>query len=329
MRYARLGDSDLTVSRLCLGTVFRSGRGEAECLAAIETAIDQGCNFLDCANIYRDGFSEAVVGRALQGRRHRLVVSTKVGARPDGVRTGGLRRQAVLDACDASLRRLRTEYVDCYLCHFPDEDTPWAETAEALDLLVRQGKVRHPGCSNYEGWRLAEALSICRQGGWALPVVNQLGYSLLDRRPEDEVLPYCERRGLAITAYAPTAIGLLTGRYRFAEPPPSGTSWHRGPYNYRAAMTPHVGQVIETVRQVAARHERSPVQVALAWCLRATAVAAAIIGSDTEVQVRENLGAADWVLPVDEIALLDEVSAGQRLVVRKDCPEGYREAPPA
>lgn len=323
MQYARLGNSDLEVSRVCLGTVFRGGRDEAECLAVAEAALDLGCTFLDCANVYRQGFSESVVGRAVQGRRQRVVVSTKVGARADGVRTGGLRRPAILEACEESLRRLRTDYLDCYLCHFPDEETPLAETLEALDLLVRQGKVRYVGCSNFEGWRLAEALVACRERGWTAPVVDQVGYSLLDRRPEDEVIPYCRRRGLAVTAYAPTAIGLLSGRFRYGEPPPPGSSWHRGPYNFRAAMTPGVGRVLEAVNEVAGRHGRTQVQVALAWCLRSPVVVAAILGCDTAAQVRENLAGADWVLPPEEVVYLDEVSEGQRLIVRKDCPHGY------
>jgi aryl-alcohol dehydrogenase-like predicted oxidoreductase len=328
MQYANLGATELKVSRLCLGTVFRSGVSEADCLATVAAAADLGCNFIDCANVYRSGLSERVVGKALVGRRGRFVVSTKVGARTDGARSGGgLRRQAILSACEASLRQLGTDYLDCYLCHFPDPETPIEETLAAMDLLVGQGKVRYIGGSNFESWRLCEALHASAGLGLASFVCDQVLYSLLDRRIEDELLPFCERRKIGVTAYATTAIGLLSGRYRYGQPPPPGSSWHRGPYNYRAAMTPHVDQVIQCLTGVAGRHGRTPTQVAMAWCLRRPGVDAAIIGTDTPEQARENFAAADWVLPEEEGRLLDQVSEGQRLVVRKDCPEGYRPGP--
>jgi len=325
MHYTTLGSTDLRVSRICLGTVFRSGLGETTCRAAIDAAVDMGCTFIDCANIYREGFSEHVVGKALKGRRDQLVVSTKVVSRLDGVRAGGLTREAILAACEESLRRLDTDYLDCYLCHFPDPDTPIEETLDAMDYLVRQGKVRYAGCSNFESWRLCEALYTGEQHGWTSFICNQVLYNLLDRRIEDELIPFCERRGVGLTAFAPTAIGLLSGRYRHGHPPPTGTSWHRGPYNYRAAMTPQVDRILATLIDVAGRHGKTPIQVALAWCLRHPVLNAVIVGSDTPERVRENFAAGDWSLPEEEIALLDRVSEGQRLIVRKDCPEGYRD----
>jgi len=326
MQYTTLGSTDLRVSRLCLGTVFRSEADEATCLAAIEAAIEAGCNFIDCANVYRDGFSEHVVGKALEGRRDRLVVSTKVGARMEGAQTGGgLGRKEIHASCEESLRRLNTDYVDFLLCHFPDPDTPIDETLGAMDALVKQGKVRHPGCSNFESWRLCEALFCSEQRGLARFACNQVLYSLLDRRIEDELVPYCERRGVGITVFAATAIGLLSGRYRLGQPPPPGTSWHSGPYNYEAAMTPQVDRVIETLIDAGARNDKTPTQVAMAWCLRLSVVNAVIIGSDTPERVRENFAAADWSLPEADAERLDQASQGQRLVVRKDCPNGYQD----
>jgi aryl-alcohol dehydrogenase-like predicted oxidoreductase len=253
------------------------------------------------------------------------VVTTKVGSpEADDASACGLGRANVLSCCERSLRRLATDYIDLYLCHFPDPRTPIEETVWAMDELVRQGKVRHAGCSNFESWRLCEALHASRMHGQTAFACDQVGYSLLDRRVEDELLPFCALRGVGVTVYAPTAIGRLSGRFRRGEPPPEGTSWHRGPYNFRAAMTPQVGGVIDAVVESAGRLGRTPTQVAMAWCLSRQAVTSVIIGCDTPERVRENLAAADWELPEEEVWRLDEVSDVQRLKVRKDCPEGWR-----
>lgn len=330
MQYTQLGLSDLRVSRLCMGTVFRSEGDVVTCVRAIHAAAELGCNFLDCANVYRDGHSEQIVGRALAGRRDRFVVSTKVGSpMPGNAGTAGLGRDNIIACCEASLRRLGTDYLDCYLCHHPDPDTPIEETLAAFDHLVRQGKVRFPGVSNFPTWQLYEALLISRQHAWADPVCNQVGYSLLDRRVENELVPFCERSGVGITVYAATAIGLLSGRCRWGQPPPAGSSWDRGPYNFRAAMTAAVGQVIDTLVDIAQRNGRTPLQAALAWCLRVPVIRTVIVGTDTEDMARENFAAADWELTAAEIEQLDRVSQGHCLTVRKDCPEGYAGSAPA
>jgi len=321
MQYTELGTTGLKVSRLCLGTVFRSEADEATCLAAFEQAVELGCNYVDCANVYREGFSERVIGKAIRGRREQFVVSTKVGGEDPG--PGGLRRDNILRSCEQSLERLGTDHVDFLLCHFPDPQTPIDETLEAFDQLVRQGKVRYAGCSNFETELLRQSLSAGQRNGHGSFVCNQLGYSLLDRRIESELMPFCQERNIGITIYAATAIGLLSGRYRLGQAPPEKTSWHRGPYNYRAAMTPWVDKVIETVIDVARQHERTPTQVAMAWCLSRPAVNSVIIGCDTPERVKENLAAADWHLPAEEVQRLDVVSKGHCLIIRKDCPEGY------
>ena len=170
---------------------------------------------------------------------------------------------------------------------------------------------------------MLESADISRRRGWASYVCNQVGYSLLDRRIEDELLPAIEPAGVGVTAYATTAIGLLAGRYRYGQPPPAGTSWHRGPYNFRAAMTPAAGRVIDAVLDIARRYGTSPTRVATAWCLRLPVVNAAIIGTDTPEQVRQNFRDADWELPAEAAAELDRCSAGLRLSIRKDCPQGW------
>lgn len=324
MQYSNLGSTDLRISRLSLGTVFRRQADESVYLATIDAALDAGCTSFDTSNVYQDGESERILGRAMKGRRDRFIVTTKVGAPEiDDPAAKGLGRRNILRCCEKSLRRLDTDVIDLYLCHFPDPNTPIDETVAAMDTLVRQGKVRHVGCSNFERWRLDAAIQTAEQHGQARFVCNQLGYSLLDRRIEGEVVPSCERHGVGITVYAATAIGLLSGRYRYGQPPPVGSSWHRGPYNFHVAMTPHVGRVIDAVVAAAERYGRTPTQVAMAWCLSQPQINSVIIGCDTPQRVRENVDAADWRLPDEDVRRLNEVSNGPWLEVRKDCPDGY------
>ena len=324
------------MSRLTLGTAFRQGVPENVALATIDAALDAGCNSVDTSNVYHTGtgvldgdrhdglHSERILSKALRGRRDRFVVTTKVGAPELGdPSTGGLGRVNVIEGCERSLRRLGTEYLDFYICHFPDPHIRIDETLEAMTTLVDQGKVREIGCSSYESWRLYEALATSDRGSLPRFACNQVGYSLLDRRIEDELLPYCRQAGVAVTVFAPTAIGLLSGRYRYGRPPPSGTSWHRGPYNYRAAMTPWVGAVIDAVATIADQHGKTPTQVALAWCMSRDGISSTIVGCDTPERAVENLAAAEWAMPPEDAQRLDDVSAGLRLQIRKDAPDGY------
>jgi aryl-alcohol dehydrogenase-like predicted oxidoreductase len=324
VQYANLGSTDLRVSRLSLGTVFRHEADESVYRATIDAALEAGCNFFDTSNVYHDSESERILGRAMRGRRGRFVVTTKVGApEVDEPSAQGLTRGNILRCCEKSLKRLGIETIDLYLCHFPDPLTPIDETIAAMDALVRQGKVRYVGCSNFEAQRLDAALLTSKRHGQARFVCNQLGYSLLDRRIEDELIPCCQRQDVGITVFAATAIGLLSGNYRYGQPPPPGSSWRRGPYNFRVAMTRHVGRIIDAVVATAERYGRTPTQVAIAWCLSRAPMNSVIIGCDSPERVRENFQAADWVLPDDDFQRLNEVSDGPWLEVRKDCPEGY------
>ena len=324
MEYTRLGNSSLEVSRICLGTVFRSQPDETSSIAAIHQAADLGCNFLDCANVYLNGLAERIVGRAVKGRRHRFVISTKVGAPESNVPgSGGLSPGEIMRAAEASLQRLETDYLDTYLCHFPDPETPLEETLRALDQLQQQGKVRYVGVSRFEKPLLAAVISICELEKIITPICNQLEYSLIKREIEDDVLPYSKSQGIAVTVFATTAIGLLSGRYRYGQPPPEGSTWYRGPYNYRRAMTEGIDRVIQEVMQIAANHEASPSQVAMAWCLAQPGVSAVIMGADSKERVMENCAAAELHLSPDEIGRLSEVSEGQMLQLHKDCPQGY------
>ena len=326
MQYAPLGKTGVQVSRICLGTAFRSGGDEDGCLAAMQEAEALGCNFLDCANIYRDGFSEKIVGRFLTGRRDRFFLTTKVGAGSDGgpLPGGGLARDAIMQCVEQSLERLKTDYIDLYLCHFPDPVTPIQETLQAMDDLVKQGKIRHCGCSNFDVTQLREGMQVSERDGLVPFACNEVGFGLLDRRIEDQMLPYAREHDVSVTVYAATCIGLLTGRYRYGQPPPEGTSWQRGPYNFHKAMTPRTGRIIDAIVQIAEQCGATPGQVAMAWCFTRPGITSVITGADTPARVRENCGAAECKLSQPHLQQLENVSEGPSLVVAKDCPEGYR-----
>ena len=324
MEYAPLGSTGVEVSRVCLGTVFRSEPNDATCIATIERATDLGCNFLDCANIYRDGVSEKIVGKAIKGRRDQFIVTTKVGTPPvQDPKRGGLRKESILWNAEQSLKRLNTDYIDLYLCHFPDPDAPIEDTIDAMDTLVRQGKVRYPGCSNFESWRISEALAVSGQKQQARFQCNQGQYNLLARRLEDEVIPFCEARNVAVTAYAPTQIALLTGAFRYGQAPPVGTPWHTGPYNYHDAMTPVVDKIVQTLIDVGQRLGKTPTQVAIRWCLQ-QGVTAVIPGTSSPDRIDENFDVTDWSIDEQDMELLNRVSERHRMVIRKDCPNGYQ-----
>jgi aryl-alcohol dehydrogenase-like predicted oxidoreductase len=323
MQYFTFPGTDLKVSRICLGTAFRSGRDKSDCEAVIRSAADAGCNFLDTANNYRDGLSEQIVGKTIKDRRDEFVVASKVGTPvPADRNPGGLSRTAVLRCVEQSLKRLKTDHLDLYHCHFPDEETPIEETMEVMDELVRQGKIRHVGLSSYETWRMKDVVRICEAGNFAKPICNQVLHNLIDRSIEENLVPACRADNVAITVFSPTAIGLLSGRHRYGEPPPKDSSWYLGPYNYRAVMTPLVGDVIRTLLDVSKEAGHTPFQVSAAWCLQRGADVA-ILGADTVEHARTNMKAGDITLSADALDRLDEVSDGLRTPIRHDCPDGY------
>lgn len=324
MEYITLANTDLKVSRICMGTVFRAEASDAVCLSTIEAAHAAGCNFIDCANVYREGYSESIVGRALKGRRAEFVVTTKVGAAPrDDPSGAGLSAACIMRQCESSLRRLGTDHIDLYLCHHPDPETPIEETLHAMADLRQQGKIRYAGCSNFEAWRLYEAKHAAELAGIPSFVCNSVQYNLLDRRIEDEILPYCQANNIEVTAFAPTAIGLLSGLFSAGSPPPTGTPWQHGPYNFRTAMTSGTAAVIDAAVKLARECGATPTQIAISWCLNRPGVAAVISGMDSPDQAVENCGAAKF--SDAEMNLLDDVSDGMHLTIRKDCPEGYRD----
>lgn len=323
MEYRQLGYTGLRVSALALGTMTFGGQGKFALVGHLEVdearhlvdrAIDAGVNLIDTADVYSAGRCEEIVGEVLAGRRDRVVLATKARyAMGDGPNDAGLSRGYLLRACEASLRRLKTDYIDLYQVHERDGITPTEETLDALDTLVHQGKVRYIGCSNHSAWHVMKALGISERSGLQRYVTQQIYYSLLDRDAEYELVPLSVDQQLGILVWGPLAGGLLSGKYRRGVEPPAGsrqtTPWGEPPVHDKDRMY----DIIETLVEVANERGRSAAQVALAYLLGRPAITSLIIGARTEAQLVDNLGSVDWKLDDPGRARLDEVSAPRLL----------------
>lgn len=276
----------------------------------VDRCLEAGVNLIDTADVYSGGQSEEIVGEVLAGRRDDVLVATKVRfAMGPGPNDAGLSRHNVIRACEASLRRLRTDYVDLYQLHEWDGLTPLEETFAALDHLVRSGKVRYVGVSNYSGWQLMKALG----AGGPRPVSEQIYYSLQARDAEYELIPAAVDQGLGVLVWSPLAGGLLSGKYRRGRDAPAGsrqlTEWNEPPVHDQEQLY----DTVEVLVGIAEARGVSAAQVAIAWLLGRPAVSTVVIGARTEEQLADNLAAADLRLDDDERRRLDEVSA-QRLL---------------
>ncbi|MGH7904453.1 MAG: aldo/keto reductase [Candidatus Dormibacteraceae bacterium] len=321
----KLGATGLEVGRLCLGTMIFGGPtvDEPGSLAVLDAAEELGLDFLDVADVYPVppgpetwGRSEEIVGRWLRGatgRRERWVVATKFAARvgPGANHAGGSRKH-VIEACEASLRRLGIERIDLYWMHSPDLSTPLEETLEALDRLVQAGKILYAGASNYEAWRLALSLALAAERRTVRFVAAQPPMSLIDRRAERELLPLCRAAGIAFVPYNPLAAGMLTGKYRRGEDPPAESRFSLGDYgrSYQGRYwSGPAFDVVEKVVAISAREGMSPPQVALAWLLGREGMTAPIVGASRPEQLRDDLGALGKRLSPEAVAELEEASA--------------------
>lgn len=308
MEYRRLGTSGLKVSEIGLGcNNFGMRIDQAQTSAVVSAALDAGVTFFDTADVYGATQSEVMLGKALGSRRHDVVVATKFG-NPIGAApyAGGGSRRYVVTAIEASLKRLGTDYIDLYQIHRPDPQTPIEETLQALDDLVRAGKVRYIGCSNFEGWRIADADWTARTGRLHRFVSAQNNYSLLERRLEREVLPACERFGLGLLPFFPLASGLLTGKYRRGEPPPDGTRLAVWGARGAEVMSERNFDRVEKLADWAAARGRTLLELAFAWLLSRPAVSSVIAGATSPAQIAANAATAGWRLTAEEA---DQVSA--------------------
>jgi len=268
----------------------------------IDAALDAGINFLDTADVYGGGQSEEFIGRALEGRRQQVVIATKFGNPMEG-QGQGASAAYVRVAVEASLRRLRTDYIDLYQLHRPDPSVPIEETLAALDQLVREGKVREIGCSNFSAQQLREAEDAARSANTARFVSVQNHYNLLHREAEREVLGECERLGLAFLPYFPLASGLLTGKYRKGQPPPEGTRLASRPESLRDEVL----EKVEALIAFAEARGRTVLDLAVSWLLSRPAVASVIAGATSPEQVKHNVAAASWQLSQEELEELDRI----------------------
>ncbi|MEE3373344.1 MAG: aldo/keto reductase [Planctomycetota bacterium] len=315
MQYTNLGNTDLHVSRLALGLGFRGQSSEREAQRLIEHAIASGINFIDCANKYRlrtgapdeHGSSEEILGRVLVNHRQEVVITTKVGAEIGlGFDGGGGSKDNIIRQAEQSLRRLRTDTIDLYLLHVYDHLTPLEETYRALDELVSSGKVRHIGCCNYQAWQLCKALWTCERLGIVRPVCAQNNYSLLNRQPEREMLPFVGDQQLGLMAYSPLAVGLLSGNYHPGSAPPRGSLWDERRPEFDALMRDEPAHLLDSVRHTAQVRGISMPQLAINWVLAQPHVSVAISGADNIAQLDDNLGAFGWSLNEQERAALDK-----------------------
>ena len=311
MRYRRLGSSDLEVSVVSLGSWLTYGGGVADDVAraCVDAAFDAGINLIDTANVYSLGAAEEFLGDALAGRpRDSYVLATKLYFPMDDTgENQGLSRGQVLKQIDESLRRLRTDHVDLYQCHRYDAATPLEETMEALSDVVRSGKARHIGFSEWNATQIASSLAISAERGLERFVSSQPQYSMLWREPENEVIPLCRANGISQIVWSPLAQGALTGKYRPGAAPPEGsraTSERMGRLIGRW-LEDDVLRRVERLARVAEGAGLPLSQLALAWVLREENIASAIVGASRPEQVRENAAAADVVLDAATVAELD------------------------
>ncbi len=308
MEFERLGRSGLTVSRLCLGTMMFGGRTEeAEAQRIIADARDHGVNFIDTADVYNKGESERIVGRALAQDRDRWVLASKV-ANPMGEEPNrrGLGRKWMMEACEASLRRLASDYIDIYYLHKEDLETPLEETARAMVRLMDQGKVRYFGVSNFRAWRVAELCRLCDIIGMPRPVVSQPYYNAMNRTPEVEHLPACGHYGLGVVPYSPLARGVLTGKYIPGQEPSPET--RAGAKDHRILQSEWREEslvIAQTIRRHAEAKGFTTGQFALAWVLNNRFVTAAIAGPRTLEQWQDYLRGLEYAFTDEDEALID------------------------
>lgn len=322
MQYRRLGRTGLKVSTVSLGTMaFGRWIDESQSARVLDAALDAGITLIDTADVYgkgmdlhdplQSGESETILGRLLQGRRDRVILATKVHGRVGlGVNDAGQSRYHINRAVENSLKRLQTDHIDLYQVHRFDPETPLEETLMALDDLVRQGKVRYIGCSNFAAWQIAKAHGISALHGLHRFESVQPEYSLLTRHIEQELLPFAESEAVGVIVYSPLGRGLLTGKYRPGEAPPEGTRGAAGEQRLKLLMEQERNfRIVEALKPLAAERGWSLPQLALSWVLSHPAVTSAILGASRPEQIADSLRYADERLSPQELAAIDELGA--------------------
>jgi aryl-alcohol dehydrogenase-like predicted oxidoreductase len=312
MDFRRLGDSGLEVSVICLGTMTFGDRTDAGAAQKIiASAFDAGVNFIDTADAYVKGTSETIVGPAIAANRRRWILATKVGNVMTGKpHDGGLSRRWITQACEDSLKRLATDYIDIYYLHKDDTDTPLDETIATIGDLIRAGKIRYFGVSNYRGWRIAEVVGLCAELGVPQPVVSQPYYNAFNRMPEVEILPACDYYGLGVVPYSPLARGVLTGKYApGAVPPPESRVGRKDQRMMETEFRAESLAMAQTIKAHAEKKGLTATQFALAWVLNNRIVSSVIAGPRTFEQWTDYLSVLGKTLDADDEALIDSLVA--------------------
>ncbi|PWC48596.1 aldo/keto reductase [Azospirillum sp. TSA6c] len=319
MEYRTLGASGLKVPALSFGTGTFGGKGPLfsawgnsdveDARRLIDICLDAGVTLFDTADVYSDGGSEEVLGAAIRGRRDKLLISTKTGLpMGDGPNDAGLSRHRLIGAVEAALRRLGTDYIDLLQLHAFDAFTPVEEVLHTLDTLVRAGKIRHIGASNFAGWQLMKSLAIADRHGWPRHVVHQVYYSLTGRDYEWELMPLGLDQKVGALVWSPLGWGRLTGKIRRGQPIPQGSRLHDTAQWGPPVDEERLYRIVDALDAVAAETGRSVPQVAIAWLLARPTVSSVIVGARNEAQLRDNLGAVGWTLEPGQIAHLDAAS---------------------
>jgi aryl-alcohol dehydrogenase-like predicted oxidoreductase len=318
MEYRQLGRSGLRISKLTMGTMTFGGQGNFASVGEtdvdgarrqIEMALDAGVNLIDTADVYSDGAAEEIVGQVLRRLSERPLIASKARMpMGDGPNDAGLSRHHLIEACEASLRRLQVDHIDLYQVHEWDGQTPLEETLGALEHLLQSGKVRYVGCSNYAGWQVMKALGIADRTGLPRFVSHQVYLSLQERSAEYEIVPSAIDQGLGLLIWSPLAGGLLSGKFRRGENAPAGTrqatNWGEPPIYDEDRLYDTIEALVET----AEARGVSPAQIALAWLLGRPGVTSVIVGARTNEQLADNLAAAEIELTDEEIRRLEQVS---------------------
>ncbi|MFI1154817.1 aldo/keto reductase [Streptomyces sp. NPDC020817] len=320
MEYRRLGASGLQVPALSFGAGTFGGRGPlfgawgntgvAEARRLVDICIDAGVTMFDTADVYSDGASEEVLGAALKGRRDQVLISTKAGLpTSDAPADAGTSRSRLIASVDKALRRLDTDYIDLFQLHAFDAGTPVEETVSALDDLVRAGKIRHLGISNFSGWQAMKSLATADRRGRERYVAHQVYYSLVGRDYEWELMPLGHDQGLGAIVWSPLGWGRLTGKIRRGRPLPAGSRLHDTADFAPPVEEEHLYRVVDALDEIARETGKAIPQIALRWLLQRPTVSSVIIGARGEEQLRQNLGAVGWTLTAEQMAKLDGASA--------------------
>jgi aryl-alcohol dehydrogenase-like predicted oxidoreductase len=319
MEFRQLGYSGLKVPALCFGTGTFGGKGELfkawgstdvkEAKKLIDICLDAGVNFFDTANIYSSGASEEILGEAVGSKRENLLISTKATFRAgDGANDLGSSRYHLIKSCEESLRRLKTDYIDVYHMHGFDALTPVEEVLSTLDDLVKSGKVRYIGCSNFSGWHLMKSLDISKKYGWSRYVSHQAYYSLIGREYEWELMPLALDQKVGTMVWSPLGWGRLTGKIRRGQPLPEQSRLHKSAEWGPPVEDEYLYRVVDALDELAQETGKPVPEIALNWLLQRPTVSSVVIGARNEEQLRQNLKAATWNLTDKQVAKLDAAS---------------------